>query len=207
MTRHPTNGPNRALRIAAARTPGLTETTPPVGETTRAVEQESPLQVVAAAPHEQFVMKGGVVYRGGGRGAFVSRGGTIHAGVVSMTASSGGGPSFTTVKLPNAEHAEVDVAKLRYYCLSPSHPRGRHKARVFSSRLGLGPADAERLRAILLDAARTATNAVRGSEDAYGTRHVLDLPVWGPYGGSTIRSHWIVRRGESFARLITCHVR
>ena len=31
----------------------------------------------------------------------------------------------------------VDLAKLRDYCLNEEHPRGRHKARVFRSRLGL----------------------------------------------------------------------
>jgi Domain of unknown function (DUF6883) len=111
------------------------------------------------------------------------------------------------VRLPNADCAEVDLAKLRSYCLSPSHPRGRHKARVFRSKLGLGTADAERLRALLLAAARTATNAVQGREDAYGTRYVLDFPLTGTHGGGTVRSHWIVRRGEECPRLITCHVR
>lgn len=36
------------------------------------------------------------------------------------------------MKLPNGEGAIVELAKLRDYCLSQSHPRGRHKARVFS---------------------------------------------------------------------------
>jgi len=31
----------------------------------------------------------------------------------------------------------VETRKLRDYCLSPEHPRGRHKARVFASALGL----------------------------------------------------------------------
>jgi hypothetical protein len=38
-----------------------------------------------------------------------------------------------TMKLPNGEHAVVDSAKLREYCLNPHHARGRHKARVFAS--------------------------------------------------------------------------
>ena len=37
----------------------------------------------------------------------------------------------------------VEIAKLRDYCLSDTHPRGRHKARVFRSRLALTAADAE----------------------------------------------------------------
>lgn len=38
------------------------------------------------------------------------------------------------MKLPNADRAVVGLAKLRDYCLSPTHPRGRHKARVFAVR-------------------------------------------------------------------------
>jgi hypothetical protein len=50
------------------------------------------------------------------------------------------------MKLPGGEHAIVDIAKLQDYCLYPLHSRGRHKARVFMSALGLSRADAEYLR-------------------------------------------------------------
>jgi hypothetical protein len=56
-------------------------------------------------------------------------------------------------KLPNAEKAVVEVRKLRDYCLSPEHPRGKHKARVFASALGLTREDAGVLREALLSAA------------------------------------------------------
>jgi hypothetical protein len=36
----------------------------------------------------------------------------------------------------------VELGKLTDCCLDETHPRGRHKARVFSARLGLGRADA-----------------------------------------------------------------
>ncbi len=111
------------------------------------------------------------------------------------------------MKLPNADRAVVDVNKLRDYCLNPSHPRGRHKARVFARKLGLTASDAEYLCSVLLFAGRTATNAVQGGRDDYGVRYVLDFPMVGPRGACHIRSHWIVRRGESFPRLTSCHVR
>lgn len=57
------------------------------------------------------------------------------------------------MKLPNAELAFIDIDKLRDYCLSKSHPRGRHKARVFTEALGLGEGDAEVLQAALQEAA------------------------------------------------------
>lgn len=59
------------------------------------------------------------------------------------------------MKLPNGDHAIVEIRKLLEYCLNSQHPRGRNKARVFAS-IGIREADAEELRAALLAAARDA---------------------------------------------------
>jgi hypothetical protein len=72
------------------------------------------------------------------------------------------------VKLPNAEHAIVDIVKLRDYAQNTSHARGRHKARVFLAALDLTAVDAEELRTALLKSARTG-DAVRGASDEFGT--------------------------------------
>lgn len=53
------------------------------------------------------------------------------------------------MKLPNAEHVVIDIRKLTEYCLNPYHGRGRHKARVFQSALGLTVYDAKELRDML----------------------------------------------------------
>ena len=50
----------------------------------------------------------------------------------------------------NAENAVIDIRKLRDYCLNLQHHEGKHKARLFSSILGLTADDAEELRQILL---------------------------------------------------------
>ena len=55
------------------------------------------------------------------------------------------------MKLPNAENAFVDVAKLRDYSLNPNHPEGKHKARAFLEKLGLERKDAELLCQSILD--------------------------------------------------------
>jgi hypothetical protein len=34
-------------------------------------------------------------------------------------------------RLPHGDEAILDIRKIQDYCLNPSHPRGRHKARVF----------------------------------------------------------------------------
>ena len=108
------------------------------------------------------------------------------------------------MKLPNADHAVVDIAKLRDYCLSPDHPRGRHKARVFAAVLGVRLRDAdwlqERLReAAFLEAAQSFTNE-------FGSLYVVDFRMSTSHGEATVRSHWIVRIGEDFPRLTTCFV-
>jgi hypothetical protein len=109
------------------------------------------------------------------------------------------------LQLPNADRAVVDIAKLRDYCLSPAHPVGRNKARVFASVLGLTAADADTLRAALL-AAAAHSEATLGQQDQYGQRYILDFSVTGPAGQATVRSCWIVRTGEDFVRLTTCYV-
>ncbi len=109
------------------------------------------------------------------------------------------------MRLPNPENAIVDVRKLRDYCLNPEHPRGRHKAQVFSVALGLGADDAEELREALLSTARFE-GAVAGEEDEYGKRYVLDFEMSTAVGTATVRSGWIVRHGEDFPRLTSCYI-
>ena len=108
-------------------------------------------------------------------------------------------------KLPNPQDAVVDVRKLRDYCLSPQHPRGRHKARVFASALGLTYEDVEDLREALLSAAHSQ-EAVFTDKDQYGERYVLDFEMEADAGTVVVRSGWIVRREEGFPRLTTCWV-
>jgi hypothetical protein len=109
------------------------------------------------------------------------------------------------MKLPRGEHAIVDVVKLRDYCLNALHSRGRHKARVFVSALGLTRADAEFLRAELLRAACDADAAV-GDVDQFGERYTIDFGLARDVRRATVRSTWIVRRGERFPRLTSCYV-
>lgn len=110
------------------------------------------------------------------------------------------------MRLPNAEKARVDLSKLRHYCLDSTHPRGRHKARVFAARLGIEAEHAEELRRALLDAARTSENAFASEEDGFGRRFVLDFDMSGPRGKAKIRSGWIIRAGEDLPRLTSCYV-
>ncbi len=107
--------------------------------------------------------------------------------------------------LPNAERAEVDPRKLTEYCLSTTHPVGKHKAAVFRAALGLTIADAVLLRTWLLEAA-VAGEPVAERVDEYGERFRIDFEAATDSGRATIRSAWIVRTGEDFPRLTTCYV-
>src|SRR5947209_1502483 len=101
------------------------------------------------------------------------------------------------MKLPNPDQAVVDIAKLRDYCLSEDHLRGRHKARVFAAALGLSAKDADVLQAALLQAAKNE-EAMAGDQDEYGQRYVIDFTMKGPSGEARVRSAWIVKAGEDF---------
>lgn len=110
------------------------------------------------------------------------------------------------MRLPGAERAIVDLRKLTDYCLNTEHPRGRHKARVFEATLGFTAANAWQLREMLLTAARSQ-DAMAAELGPYGQLYVVDFPVRGLSREVIVRSHWIVRRGEDFPRLISCYVR
>lgn len=107
--------------------------------------------------------------------------------------------------LPNAHKAVVEIVKLKNYCLSFEHPEGRHKARVFQTALGLTGADAEELRAALLQAAREQ-DAIVSAADTYGQRYAVDAIVRHRGREAIVRSAWIIRRGEDFPRLTSCYV-
>lgn len=97
--------------------------------------------------------------------------------------------------MPGGERAIVDIEKIRDYCLNPMHPRGRHKACVFFSALGLTQADAESLRGELLRAAREG-EAVRAEADQFGERYTIDFELRRGERGAEVRSGWIVLRRD-----------
>src|SRR5258708_768603 len=101
--------------------------------------------------------------------------------------------------LPHGERAILEEVKLTGYCLNPVHPRGRHKARVFASALGIHLVDAGILRTFLLKAAREAP-AVQAEKDEYGQRYVIDFEMAGPKGEAVVRSSWIILDGETAPR-------
>lgn len=109
------------------------------------------------------------------------------------------------MKLPHADRAVIDMAKLVEYCLNPHHPEGRHKARVFAAALGLRRADAPLLRDLIL-AALPAAEAHPTHTDSFGVRFTADLLLAHAGRRAAVRTAWIIRHGEDAPRLTTCYV-
>ena len=110
------------------------------------------------------------------------------------------------MKLPNAESAVIDIAKLRDYSLNPAHSGGTHKARVFAATLGLTMADAAKLREMILAAVLTH-EATQGMTDEHGTRFRVDFQAQGLRSAMTIRTAWHIDAGETIPRLVSCYVK
>ncbi|MEZ4727173.1 MAG: hypothetical protein R3E79_08585 [Caldilineaceae bacterium] len=106
--------------------------------------------------------------------------------------------------IPNAEHAVVDIRKLRDYCLNPLHEEGKHKARLFVAALGMTASDADALRTILLQVVRSY-EAQLGRRDAYGQRYTLDFLLEWQGRQALIRTGWIIEQGGDVPKLTTCY--
>ena len=106
--------------------------------------------------------------------------------------------------IPNANNAIVDIRKLRDYCLNPEHDDGKHKARLFSSILGMKAENAEELRLILLEIIKT-NEAKLGRSDRFGQRYTVDFEITWQNRNATLRSGWIIEHGSNIPKLTTCY--
>jgi hypothetical protein len=106
--------------------------------------------------------------------------------------------------IPNAENAVVDIRKLRDYCLNLEHNDGKHKARLFSSILGMTADNAEELRQTLLEVVKVQ-EAQLGRRDEFGQRYTLDFTVEWQNRSATLRSGWIIEHGSEIPKLTTCY--
>ena len=107
--------------------------------------------------------------------------------------------------LPNADRAIIDPDKSVSYALNPSHPTGRHKARVFQAALGYNRSNISdlisRIRlAILQEEAQFL------KQDRHGRHWRVDMSVEGPKGAARIRTAWLYDRGDDAPKLVTAFV-
>lgn len=109
------------------------------------------------------------------------------------------------MKLPYAEHATVDIHKLRGYALNLDHGTGKHKARKFAAILNLMASDADELRDILLDISQTY-EAESLETDSYGRRYRIDFMLEWKGRSALVRSGWVIAHDSNVPRLTTCYV-
>ncbi len=108
------------------------------------------------------------------------------------------------MRLPNAERAVVDPAKVRDYLLSPDHPDGSSKGRFFAA-LGFTRAGWPLLRDALLALARGGEAEAAGA-GVFGQKYVVRGIVTGPTGRTAaVVTVWIVLRGDDVPRLVTAY--
>ena len=108
------------------------------------------------------------------------------------------------MKLPNAESAIVEDDKVRDYLLSPDHPIGRFKARVFNA-VGYRHETWQRLRDDLI-ALAVAIEVELVHTNQHGQRWVGAGQLRGPAGlPLPVVTVWLIPSEGSPPRLITAY--
>lgn len=110
-----------------------------------------------------------------------------------------------SMKLPNGDRATIPMEKLTGYCLNLNHPKGKNKARVFQSRLGITAANVDRLRALIQQAA-VEGEVVQQTETAYGQAFKVDWTI-PETQGLQLRTTWEIASKATNPRLITAFVK
>ena len=109
----------------------------------------------------------------------------------------------SNVKIPGAERAVVDAAKVRDYLLSPEHRVGSAKARFFTQ-LGFEQRNWTVLQQELQQFA--TQEAQLGRAMRFGQKYVVAGTIQGPAGrGAALVVVWIVLEGENFPRFVTAY--
>jgi uncharacterized protein DUF6883 len=108
------------------------------------------------------------------------------------------------MKLPNAELAFVEEAKLCEYLLNTGHRFGASKARFFAEfGFSLG---AWQVLAIALKQHGQENEVTRAKETGFGPRYEVEGELAAPDGRRPrVRTVWQVDAGEIAPRLITAH--
>ncbi len=107
--------------------------------------------------------------------------------------------------LPNAEFAHIPLEKLRHYALDPSHPIGRHKAKVFAAVLGLTADDSENLRDII-QTAILKNKAAKTRLDEHGQRYEVKFELERNGRRAVILTAWIIEPDDFQPRLTSCYI-
>lgn len=104
--------------------------------------------------------------------------------------------------LPNCESAIINPAKLRDYILSPTHPIGRFKAKLFQE-AGYAQKSWQVLEKDIREQ-HLSKDAKKGKSSPFGQKYAITAPLEGPNSVSiVVTSVWIFLEGEDAPRLVT----
>ncbi len=107
--------------------------------------------------------------------------------------------------LPNCKQAFIAIEKLSEYCLNPFHPVGKDKAMVFKSVLNLTEQDTDFQKDAILDG--LARNEVFQAYKISMAKDLQYIKIRNLDLEATIRTAWIIKKGENFPRLINCYIK
>jgi hypothetical protein len=110
------------------------------------------------------------------------------------------------VRLPRAREATIPTAKLISYALDPSHERGRHKARVFASALGITAGDRRYLHDQIL--AKLSGGEVRSTRiTSFGIAYEVIVMIDGLNGRTVpVVTTWLLASTNAAPRLTSIWV-
>jgi hypothetical protein len=105
------------------------------------------------------------------------------------------------VKLPKADQVQIDGQKVSDYLLSPAHPVGRFKARVFKA-LGF---DQSNLDAFVAEVRRIAAEGevAEAGDFEFGRKYTVPGELKGPRGAARVVTVWMQASGRDDVRLVT----
>lgn len=95
--------------------------------------------------------------------------------------------------------------KLVTYSLNFQHESGKHKARLFQSKLGITLDNKEILVSAICEAATTSESVQFIGTDQYGDRYVIIFYLSTEVGESDILTAWMIRHGEFVPRLTSTY--
>ncbi len=95
--------------------------------------------------------------------------------------------------------------KLDTYALDFNHSSGKHKARLFESKLGITKQNREVLISAIQNVAATSDQAEFTIADKYGDRYVIVFDLETDFGKSLILSAWIIHHGETYPKLTSVY--
>jgi hypothetical protein len=109
------------------------------------------------------------------------------------------------MKLPNADRAIIPREKLIGYCLNPEHPKGKHKARVFQSALGITYENVDYLDDLVRQAA-IAGEVVQERSAPFGQEFKVDWTVPG-FDQVQLRTLWIISSDSTIPQLVSAFIK